>query len=225
MRTIDVLPDAEAVAARGAGLVANLARAAVAQRGAFTLALSGGRTPTRMLELLAAEDVAWEVVDVFQVDERIAPSGHADRNLTALERALPSARIHAMPVEDDDLVAAAARYAAQLPASLDLVQLGLGEDGHTASLVPGCAALEIRDRDVAISMEYHGRRRMTLTYPAIDRSHEALWIVTGTDKAVALARLMAGDLSLPAAHVRTPRQLVLADRAAAEGRDTPSLYS
>jgi 6-phosphogluconolactonase len=216
-RTIEVLADAETVAARGAALIAERARVAVGDRGAFALALSGGRTPARMVELLAAEDVPWRALTVYQVDERIAPRGHADRNLMTLERALSEAAIVAMPVEDDDPAAAAARYAALLPASLDLVHLGLGTDGHTASLVPGCAALEIRDRDVAISIEYHGRRRMTLTYPAIDRAREALWIVTGEDKAEALAQLMTGDLSMPAAHVRTPRQLVLADQAAARG--------
>lgn len=216
-RTLAVLLDAEAVARRGAALIAERARAVVAERGAFSVALSGGRTPARMVELLAVEDVPWAAVSVYQVDERIAPAGHADRNLTTLERALPAVTVIPMPVEDDDLAAAAARYASQLPPSLDLVHLGLGPDGHTASLVPGCAALEIRDRDVAISIEYLGRRRMTLTYPAIDRAREALWVVTGEDKAEALAALMAGDLSTPAAHVRTPLQTVLADQDAASG--------
>ena len=216
-RTIEVLADAEAVALRGAELIADCVRRGVAERGSFSLALSGGRTPQHMIELVSRQDVPWKSVTVFQVDERIAPYGDAHRNLTTLEHALPEAAIVSMPVEDDDLFAAADRYAALLPRSLDLVHLGLGADGHTASLVPGCAALGIRDRDVAISIEYHGRRRMTLTYPAIDRAREALFVVIGEDKAEALAQLMAGDLSMPAAHVRTPRQTVLADQEAASG--------
>lgn len=216
-RRIEVLADPRAVARRGAEVIAECARRVVAARGAFSLALSGGRTPALMVEVLAGEDVPWDAVTVYQADERIAPRGDPDRNLTALESALSRARVVPMPVEDEDLAAAAARYGALLPTHLDLVHLGLGADGHTASLVPGCAALDIRDRDVAISIEYHGRRRMTLTYPAIDRAREALFVVTGADKAEAVAQLMAGDLSTPAAHVATPRQLVLADQAAARG--------
>jgi 6-phosphogluconolactonase/glucosamine-6-phosphate isomerase/deaminase len=168
-----------------------------------------------MVEILAEEDVPWSAVRVFQADERVAPHGHADRNLTELEVTLPGATIVAMPVEDDDLWAAAARYASQLPERLDLVHLGLGTDGHTASLVPDCGALEVRDSDVAISREYDGRRRMTLTYPALERARTILWVVTGADKRDALRRLLAGDEAIPAARVQAPRQLVLADRAAA----------
>ena len=155
----------------------------------------------------------WDAVSVFQVDERVAPHGHEERNLTQIEAALTHAQIVPMPVEDEDLGAAAQRYAALLPDRLDLVHLGLGPDGHTASLVPNCGALAIRDRDVAISREYYGRRRMTLTYPAIDRAREVLWVVTGEDKAEALAQLLAGDEEIPAARVRTPVQTVLTDQA------------
>jgi 6-phosphogluconolactonase len=213
-RTIEVFADAEEVARRAAAFIAERARAGVARHRAFSLALSGGRTPARMIELLGAEDVPWDSVDVFQVDERIAPDGHPDRNLTLLEATLPASRIHAMPVNEEFTVAAD-RYAASLPDHLGLVHLGLGADGHTASLVPGCAALAIRDRDVALSIEYHGRRRMTLTYPPIDRAREALWVVTGEDKRGALKLLLDGDPAIPAAHVLTPRQIVLADRASA----------
>ncbi len=213
-RRVEVLPDAEAVARRAAEFICERVRTGVDERGSFTLALSGGRTPARMLEFLEKElDVPWEAVDVYQVDERIARRNDPERNLKLLETMLPDARIHAMPVEDEDLSAATARYGATLPDRLDLVHLGLGEDGHTASLVPDCAALGIVDRDVAISREYEGRRRMTLTYPAIDRAREVLWVVTGEDKAEALAKLLAGDESIPAARVHTPAQTVLTDVA------------
>ena len=189
-RHVEVLPDAEAVARRAAEFICERVRAGVEERGTFSLALSGGRTPARMLEFLEKElDVPWDCVDVYQVDERIAPRNDPERNLTLLETMLPDARIHAMPVEDEDLSPPTARYGAILPDRLDLVHLGLGADGHTASLVPNCGALlGIVDRDVAISREYKGRRRMTLTYPAIDRAREVLWVVTGEDKADALAQ-------------------------------------
>jgi 6-phosphogluconolactonase len=211
-RQVEVLPDAEAVARRAAEFICGRVRVGVAERGTFALALSGGRTPARMLEFLEEElDVPWDCVDVYQVDERIAPRDHPERNLTLLERMLPEARIHPMPVEDEDLGAAGARYSASLPERLDLVHLGLGPDGHTASLVPDCGALSVRDRDIAISREYEGRRRMTLTYPAIDRAREVLWVVTGEDKAKALTQLLGGDESIPAARVRTPVQTLLTD--------------
>ena len=207
-----MLADAEAVFGRAATFIAQRIRSCVEDRDAFSIALSGGRVQP-LLELLDAEDVPWDAVSVFQVDERVAPHGHEERNLTQIEAALTHARIVPMPVEDEDLGAAAERYAALLPDRLDLVHLGLGPDGHTASLVPNCGALLVRDRDVAISREYSGRRRMTLTYPAIDRAREVLWVVTGEDKAEALAQLLAGDEEIPAARVRTPVQTLLTDQA------------
>jgi 6-phosphogluconolactonase len=168
---------------------------------------------------------------VFQVDERIAPAGDPDRNLThlresLLERApLPPEHIHAMPVEAADLETAARAYADTLrevagsPAVLDLVHLGLGSDGHTASLVPGDPALEVRDRPVTLAGPYQGRRRMTLTYPVLDHARRVLWVVTGADKAAMLARLAEGDRSIPAGRVRQLQALVLADRAAAAQLD------
>ncbi len=213
-----MLPDAGAVAARGAAIVAERARAAIAKRGRFALALSGGRTPWLMVAALGDEDVPWAQVAIFQVDERCAPDGNPERNLTQLLAALPrsadAADVQAMTVTGD-LEAAAAEYAARLPDRLDLVHLGLGVDGHTASLVPGDPVLDDRDRDVAPTEPYQGRRRLTLTYPALDRAREALWLVTGEDKRGALGRLLAEDASIPAARVGTPVQLVLADAAAA----------
>jgi 6-phosphogluconolactonase len=174
------------------------------------------------------DDVPWRAVHVAQVDERVAPAGHPDRNLTHLREsllnhsALPPGQVHEMPVESSDLEIAAAQYAATLaqiagsPPLLDLVHLGLGPDGHTASLVPGDPVLDIEDADVALTRPYQGRRRMTLTYSIINRSRSVLWVVTGSEKARALSRLFNGDYSIPAGRIRPEQALVLADQAAAE---------
>lgn len=214
---VETLADDGAAARRGAGLIAERARSAAAERGAFALAVSGGRTPWVMFAALAREDVPWSEVAIYQVDERIAPDGDPDRNLTHLRQSLPGAgleRLVPMPVTDPDVEAAAAAYAKRLPERLDLVHLGLGDDGHTASLVPGDPVLGVTDRDVALTGEYMGRRRMTLTYPVLERAEEVLWLVTGAEKAGPLARLLAGDESIPAGRVRAARALVLADSAA-----------
>jgi 6-phosphogluconolactonase len=219
LHELEVLPDAPAAARRCAEVIAERARAGVAERGTSTLALSGGSGPWQAFRLLADEAVPWDAVGIFQVDERIAPMGDDDRNLARMKESLPPAawaRVHPMPVEVDDLQAAAAEYAALLPGRLDLVHLGLGPDGHTASLVPGDPVLEVRDRDVALTgTEYQGRRRMTLTYPAIDQSRDLLWLVTGKSKVEPLRLLLAGDPSIPAGRVRAERSLILADEAAA----------
>lgn len=225
--TLDVLPDVEAVAAAAAARIAAAARAAVAARGRFVLAVSGGRTPWRMLRLLGAETVPWPAVAVVQVDERVAPAGDADRNLTHLRASLldhaplRADQIHAMPVEMADLDAAAIDYAGTLarlagsPPTLDLVHLGLGADGHTASLVPGDPILDVTAADVGMTGIYQHRRRMTLTYPLLDRARGVLWVVTGADKREALARLRAADVSIPAGRVSQAHAVVLADAAAA----------
>ena len=224
---IEVLADADSAARYAAEVIAAEARTAVQARGRFTVAVSGGRTPGMMLHALGMLDVPWADVHVFQVDERIAPADHVDRNLTPLRTSLDAAasrggvRIHAMPVESSDLDEAAARYARTLvevagsPPIVDLVHLGLGTDGHTASLVPGDPVLEIVDTDVAVTGTYNGRRRMTLTYPAIDRARSILWLVTGEDKASMLGRLVGADPAIPAGRVRQAAALILADRGAA----------
>ncbi len=224
---IQVLADAEAVAHAAASLTAAEARAAVAARGRFVVALSGGRTPWTMLRALADEDVPWAGVHVFQVDERVAPDGDPDRNLTHIRESLlghcpiPADQVYAMPVESADLAAGSAQYARLLqivagsPPVLDLALLGLGPDGHTASLVPGDPVLGVADVSVALSGVYQKRRRMTLTYPVLDRSRRIVWLVTGAEKAGILARLLAGDRSIPAGRVDGERALVLADQSAA----------
>ena len=214
---LEVAPDGDAVADQAAAYVAARARAAVAEHGRFTFAVSGGHTPWAMFAALAKEDMPWPGVALFQVDERVAPDGDPDRNLTHLRESLGDAPalVHPMPVTDADLEAAAAGYGTELPQRFDLVHLGLGPDGHTASLVPGDPVLQIRDRLVALTQPYQGHRRMTLTYPALARADQLLWLITGGDKREPLARLLAGDESIPAGRVRAGRSLVLADRAAA----------
>jgi 6-phosphogluconolactonase len=224
---IEVLEDVDAVAEKAAEIIAADARAAVAARGRCVVAVSGGRTPWVMLRALAGQDVPWADVHIVQVDERVAPAGHADRNLTHLRESLLEhaplrpEQIHAMPVESPDLEGAAARYGATLreiagtPPVLDLVHLGLGPDGHTASLVPGDPALDVDEADVALAGPYQGRRRMTLTYPILNRARRVLWVVTGEEKAGMLVRLREGDRSIPAGRVRQDQALVLADYAAA----------
>ena len=224
---VEILIDADAVAQKGAEIIAAEARAAVAERGHFIMAVSGGRTPWKMLRALASEKLPWEDVRVVQVDERIAPAGDADRNLTHLRESLLEhtplrpEQILAMPVESPDLDAAAARYATTLkdiagsPPVLDLVHLGLGPDGHTASLVPGDPVLNVADSDVALTGVYQGRRRMTLTYPILNRARQVLWLVTGNDKVDALARLLEADTSIPGGKIHRDQAVVLADQAAA----------
>jgi len=224
---IEVFDGADAVAREAAKFIAAEARAAVAARGRFVMAVSGGHTPWQMLRALADEAVPWESVHVVQVDERIAPAGDPDRNLTylresLLERApLPVEQLYAMPAEADDVEAAACSYARTLeriagtPPVLDLAHLGLGPDGHTASLVPGDPVVNATDRDVALTRLYQNRRRMTLTYPMLNRSRRILWLVTGTEKAKMLVRLRDADISIPAGRIRQEQALVMADRAAA----------
>ena len=209
--------DADEAAALAAGELATVCRRAVAERGQALVAVSGGETPWRMLQALRLLPLPWTQVHVAQVDERVAPRGDPRRNLSRLERLLvadgplPPANLLAMPVEDADLPRAAADYQRRLaalagtPPVLDLVQLGLGTDGHTASLVPGDAVLEITDRDVAVTGDYQGLRRMTLTYAAIDRARSRLWLVTGAAKTARLRELMSGESADRAPGVRVHR--------------------
>jgi 6-phosphogluconolactonase len=228
---LDVFADAAAVARRAAEFIAAEARAAVAARGRFVFAVSGGRTPWLMLRELAGQDVPWEKTHLFQIDERVAPEGDKDRNLTHLRESLLASapllegRLYPMPVNESDLEAAARQYALRLqkvagsPPVLDLAHLGLGPDGHTASLVPGDPVLNVTDRDVALTGVYQGRRRMTLTLPMLNRSRKILWLVTGTDKLGMLPRLLAADPSIPAGRIRQDNATVMADRAAAPAGD------
>ena len=224
---VEILPDVDSLAQRAAAVIAADARAAVSARGRFVMAVSGGKSPWLMLADLANEDVPWANVHVFQIDERIAPAGDPDRNYVHLRDSLlqhapiPPEQIYAMPVESPNVEAAAKEYAHTLegvagkPPVLDLAHLGLGPDGHCASFIPGDPVLNVMDRDVAITGVYQGRRRMTLTYPVINRSRHILWLVSGKDKVSAFPKLRAADPSIPAGRISQTQGLLLADRAAA----------
>lgn len=227
MPKVEILESAAAVAEAAADLIAAEARSSIEARGTFSLAVSGGRTPWLMLRALAGRDLPWAGVHLWQVDERVAPDGDAERNLTQLRESLlltvpiAPAHVHAMPVTARDLEAAARSYSASLravagdPPVLDLVHLGLGSDGHTASLVPGDPSLDVTDADVALAGPYQGRRRMTLTFPVLNRARRVMWVVTGADKFAMLRRLLDADRGIPAGRVCQDRALVLADRLAA----------
>jgi len=217
MIRLEVLPDPDAAAARVAALVEESVNRVVTGGGRFAWAVSGGEGPDPMFRRVGALELPWSSIDTWQVDERIAPLGDPDRNRTRQERAFPSPALEGirwMPVEDEDQEASAARYAATLPDRFDLVHLGLGTDGHTASLVPGDPVLDVVDRDVAVTGPYEGRRRMTLTYPALARSRLVVWLVTGEEKRGAVRSLIADDRSIPAARVAVADQILITDRAA-----------
>lgn len=221
---LDVVPAEELAVATAAGIARTL-QDCVAERGTAVLALSGGSTPVPMFRELFARTLAWDHITIVQVDERVAPAGHPDRNLTDLERerdGTPAARsrLESMPVEADDLDAGAARYADVLrtvagdPPAIDVVQLGIGGDGHTASLVPGDDVLDVTDRDVAATGEYRGRRRLTLTYPAINRARHIVWMVGDTSKSAAVHGVVVCDQALPATRIRRrARMFIDADTA------------
>lgn len=222
--------DEEQAARCAAGELARACAAAVAERGRACIALSGGRSPRRAFELFARAPLPWPSIVVAQVDERCVPAGDPRRNLAALEATLvrpgrlPPDNLLAMPVERDDLERAADDYGALLAGRVgvdgrfDVVQLGLGDDGHTASLVPDDPVLEVAHHDVAITQPYQGTRRMTLTYRVLQRARERLWLVTGAAKAGALDQLLSGTGASPAVRVEREHSIVVADRAALPGR-------
>jgi 6-phosphogluconolactonase len=217
---LEVVADEKAAARRAAELIATAGRAAVAERDAFAMAMSGGRSPWAMLAILGElEEMPWHVTELFQVDERITSPGSEERNLTHMVLGLSmdhQVALRPMAVTQRDLEAAACEYEASLPAPLDCVHLGLGPDGHTASLVPGDPVLEVADRRVAITESaYQGHRRMTLTYRALGEARRIVWLVTGPDKREALAKLLAGDRSIPAGCVENANMVMVVDGLAA----------
>jgi 6-phosphogluconolactonase len=217
---LEVPGDERAAAARAAELIAAAGAAAVAERGAFGFAMSGGRSPWAMLAILGESgQMPWAQTELFQVDERVAAPGSEDRNLTHMVLGLSmdhQSALRPMPVTQRDLDAAASEYDGTLPERFDLIHLGLGPDGHTASLVPGDSVLEVGDRRVAMTGgDYQGHPRMTLTYPALDAARRILFLVTGAEKQEALAKLMESDPTIPAGRVKNDEIVVVADEAAA----------
>jgi 6-phosphogluconolactonase len=217
---LEVVPDEKAAARRAAELIAAAGAAAKAERNIFSFAMSGGRSPWGMLAILnELEEMPWGETELFQVDERIASPGSQDRNLTHMVLALSMEHqpaLRPMPVTQRGLDGAARDYEGSLPEPLDCVHLGLGPDGHTASLVPGDPVLEVTDRRVALTeTAYRDYHRMTLTYPALDAARRIVWLVTGPNKVDALAKLLAGDTSIPAGRVENDAMIVVADEAAA----------
>ncbi|MGH9040275.1 MAG: 6-phosphogluconolactonase [Acidimicrobiia bacterium] len=226
MLPLEAVPDAATLAKAAAGRIIEVADRALDARGRFVVAVSGGRTPLRLFDELTHRPLPWRSIHVFQVDERVAPFGHPDRNLTGLMEHLlehvpiPDANVHPMPVEASDLEAAAADYAAELAevtedGVLDLVHLGLGDDGHTASWPPDDPVVEVTDADVAVVGLFNGYRRMTLTPPPVNRAGRILWLVDGPGKAPVLARLLDADPAIPASGVRRDGAIVLATSNAA----------
>ena len=207
--------------AEAARRIAGWLRHALASQETATLALSGGSTPVPMFRALAADQaVDWERVHVVQVDERVAPDGDPERNAVALQAELPRAcHLHLMDVTADDLEEAARAYERLLDEltggdGLDVVHLGIGDDGHTASWPPGDPVTDVVDRTVVLTGVFNGWRRMTLTVPAVAAATHRLVLVDGADKAPALARWLDGDPTVPVAHVSGPT-VVVADGAAA----------
>jgi 6-phosphogluconolactonase len=215
-----ILADADAASRCAAEAVAAAGQVAVGKRGEYSLALSGGRTPWTMIGLLTEMDeMPWEQAHIYQVDERVAPPGDEARNLTHLVQMLSldhQAALRPMPVTSRDLELSAAEYEVHVPEHLDLVHLGLGPDGHTASLIPGDSVLEVDDRRVAMTdTHYQGHRRMTLTYPALAAAHQILWLAVGEEVREPVAKLLAGDRSIPAGRVENENMLLVVDEAAA----------
>lgn len=217
---LEIVADEKAASRRAAELIAAVGADAVGERNMFSLAMSGGRSPWAMLAILGEEEeMPWAETELFQVDERIASPGSEERNLTHMVLGLSmdhQATLRPMPVTQRDLDGAARDYERTLPAPLDCIHLGLGPDGHTASLVPGDPVLDVTDRRVALTeFAYQDHRRMTLTYPALAEARQIVWLVTGPDKCEPLAKLMAGDESIPAGQVENDEMTVVADEAAA----------
>ena len=225
----ELFPTADQVAAGAAAYLENEIREALHHQKSYSLAISGGRTPWEMLKILSKADLPWQRVNLFQVDERVAPNGHADRNLTQLFQAIASTpmvrqlRIFPMPVLAEDLEEGCREYTEVLDEvtegkGLDLIHLGLGSDGHTASLVPGDGVMDVQDRLVACTQNtYQGRIRMTLTYPLLNSAKQLLWIVTGSEKQEMVQRLLQQDPSIPAGSIRQENALLMVDQAAMEG--------
>lgn len=225
MMKLHVQSSADAAARKAAQIIADLLNKALSSRPMATVAFSGGSTPNRMFQYLAQQQIDWSRVEIFQVDERIAPAGDPARNIAALQQHLldhidiPEQQVFTIPVEASDLDESLESYASQLktaagnPPHLDIVHLGLGDDGHTASLPPGDDVLN-SGRLVDICADFNGYRRITLTFPVLDQANSIVWLVAGADKALMLGRLLARDVEIPAGRVSQGRAILVSDEAA-----------
>ena len=223
---LEVFPTPEAVAQKATKIIAELAQERIRSTGTFLFAMSGGTTPWKVLRQLADTTLTWEAIELFQVDERIAPAGDPQRNLTKINENLLNpiaplqAQVHAIPVELSPPESAAEKYAQSLrercgnPPILDLIHLGLGEDGHTASLLPGDPARKSL-APVTVTMQYQSLRRITMTYPTLNAARQRLWIITGARKRSMLERLYHDDSRIPAGLVERRNSIILADKEAA----------
>ncbi len=219
--------DPEAVARMAADWLAARVSADVAARGRCIVALSGGQTPWQMLADLITHDIPWHAVQIVQVDERVVPMDDPRRSLARIAELLcqrgrlEERQLHGIPVERPDADLAAHEYLKTLeslagsPPVLDIVQLGLGSDGHTASLFPGDAALRITDRDAVATGLQAGTRRVTLTFPCLNRARARLWLITGAEKAARLRELISGQGDVPATRVSRESAIVFTDASAA----------
>jgi 6-phosphogluconolactonase/glucosamine-6-phosphate isomerase/deaminase len=205
-------------AGEAATWLAHRVRGAVRRRGRATIAVSGGSTAPSLFAALAHHDLPWDRLEVWQVDERVAPDGHGERNAEQL--ADLAATVHLMPVTADDLDAAAARYAATLPARFDVVHLGLGDDGHTASWPPGDRVVD-STRACEVIGEFNGFRRMTLTPRAVNAARSRVVLTHGAAKAPMVARWLLRDPDLPVDRVRRSDTWVFVDAAAVAGLPAP----
>lgn len=191
-------------------------RGAVDERGSASVAVSGGDTAPPLFDALLTHRLPWDHIEVWQVDERMVPDGHPERNAGQLVD-LPG-RVHPMPVTDPDPVAAAGRYAAGLPAEFDVVHLGLGDDGHTASWPPGDETVVNSRRRVEVIDEFNGFPRMTLTPDVVNAGRCRVMLTVGASKAEMMARWLADDQSLPVSHVRRAGTVAFVDHAASPWR-------
>jgi 6-phosphogluconolactonase len=206
---VDVMVNdtAEAAAVAAAQRIADELAGAVTARGRATVALSGGSTPLPMFERLAGLPLPWAHVHVFQVDERAVAAADDSRNWLhqqSVAQRVPEKNRHPMPVErsDGDLAySTVLQEAVGLPPIFDVVHLGIGDDGHTASLFPGDPALSTFDHDVVWTEVHRGHRRLTLTLPVLSRARHQVWLVAGSGKAAAVRQLTEPGAEAPAALV------------------------
>lgn len=242
-RKVEILPDRSAIVQRSLEIVLASLQSALAERGQFTIALAGGSTPKPLYEAIASQDLSWDKIHVFWGDERYVPAAHSDSNEGMARRAwldqvaIPPANVHPIPTDEADPAIAAQKHERQLQEffqleagefpTLDVVLLGIGDDGHTASLFPHTEALTVRDRLITVGNK-DGQPRLTFTYPLINQARTVIFLVTGANKQNALAHILAatGDETIyPARLIQPQGQLWwLLDQAAGENLD-PSLLT